>query len=167
MWVTTTTVDPLLPVETPQQVVQSVPGLLVEVPVGSSASSARGRLDQGPRHRHPLLLAAGERARPVVGAVRQAQLVQQRLAPRRGPPPPAARAMSSGIITFSSAVNSGSRWWNWKTKPERPVAERAQPRPRAGANTSSPPTVTVPRLGPVERAEDVQQRRLPHAGGAR
>ena len=30
---------------------------------------------------------------------------------------PARPAMRSGISTFSSAVNSGSRWWNWKTKP--------------------------------------------------
>ena len=26
-------------------------------------------------------------------------------------------AIDPGIITFSSAVNSGSRWWNWNTKP--------------------------------------------------
>ena len=29
----------------------------------------------------------------------------------------ATRAMRIGISAFSSAVNSGSRWWNWKTKP--------------------------------------------------
>ncbi len=25
--------------------------------------------------------------------------------------------MSQGMSTFSLAVNSGSRWWNWKMKP--------------------------------------------------
>ncbi len=25
--------------------------------------------------------------------------------------------MSAGIIVFSRLENSGSRWWNWKTKP--------------------------------------------------
>ena len=25
--------------------------------------------------------------------------------------------MSAGMAQFSTAVNSGSRWWNWKTKP--------------------------------------------------
>jgi len=25
--------------------------------------------------------------------------------------------MSAGIIVFSRLVNSGSRWWNWKTNP--------------------------------------------------
>ncbi|MDZ7630946.1 MAG: hypothetical protein U5K74_06220 [Gemmatimonadaceae bacterium] len=28
-----------------------------------------------------------------------------------------SRAISNGIITFSSAENSRKRWWNWKTKP--------------------------------------------------
>ncbi|OAV74582.1 hypothetical protein Barb7_01897 [Bacteroidales bacterium Barb7] len=28
-----------------------------------------------------------------------------------------SRAIRAGIITFSKAVNSGSNWWNWKTKP--------------------------------------------------
>ena len=26
-------------------------------------------------------------------------------------------AINAGIITFSKAVNSGSNWWNWNTKP--------------------------------------------------
>ena len=29
----------------------------------------------------------------------------------------AMRWISAGIMTFSSAVKSGSRWWNWNTKP--------------------------------------------------
>ena len=34
-------------------------------------------------------------------------------------------AISRGIITFSSALNSGSRWWNWNTKPSRVARKRA------------------------------------------
>ena len=30
-----------------------------------------------------------------------------------------APAMNAGIMTFSNAVNSGSNWWNWNTKPTR------------------------------------------------
>ena len=49
---------------------------------------------------------------------------------RRGPRRAGARAISSGIATFSSAVNSGSRWWNWKTKPS--VRLRNAQRSRSG-----------------------------------
>ena len=48
--------------------------------MGSSARSGARGLDEGAGHRHPLLLAAGERARAVVGPVRQPQLA--RAAPR-------------------------------------------------------------------------------------
>ena len=139
--------EPLLLVETPQEVVQSLPGLLVEVAGGLVGQEGPRRLDQGAGHRHPLLLAARERARPVVAALREPQL--RRAAPPRAaaPPPPGRRAMSSGIITFSRAVNSGSRWWNWKTKPEGAVPEARAARSSASANTSSPPTAAVPDSG--------------------
>ena len=68
-----------------------------------------GVVDQRPSQRHPLLLAARKFAGPVGAAILQTHLPQpvsrhcQRLALRCVP-----RA-SSGIATFSSAVNSGSR----------------------------------------------------------
>ena len=68
-----------------------------------------------------------------------------------------------GTWTFSRAFSVGIRWWNWKTKPtvDGPVlgrvAEaleiRAADRDRA-------------RVGPVERADEVQQRALAAAGRA-
>src|SRR5690606_28227996 len=43
----------------------------------------------------------------------------------------AAPESSTGSITFSSAVNSGSRWWNWYTKP----SELLRSRPRAASDS--------------------------------
>ena len=56
---------------------------LSRLPVGSSASTQRRRGDQGPGHRDPLLLAAGELVRLVVAAIGQADEVE------RGPGPAA------------------------------------------------------------------------------
>src|SRR5262245_5417829 len=56
------------------------------------------------------------------------------------------RPMRSGISTFSTAVNSGSRWWNWKTNPTerfRNSARRSGPREK----TSSPRNESVPPSG--------------------
>ena len=60
-----------------------------------------------------LLLAAGQFAGTMFEALAEAQKSQQ-LA-RRGPerPPCARPRMSCGMTTFSSAENSGRRWWNW------------------------------------------------------
>ena len=46
------------------------------LPVGSSASRISGLADQGPGHRHPLLLAAGELRRVVVEPVLHAHLLE-------------------------------------------------------------------------------------------
>ena len=71
------------------------------------------RIGQGAGDRHALLLAAGEAAGPVVlaapaGRSWPAAPVPRSRAAARGVP-----AASCGSTTFSSAVNSGSRWWNW------------------------------------------------------
>ena len=64
--------------------------------------------------------------------------------------------MRIGISAFSSAENSGSRWWNWKTKPTR--------RLRKPTSASSDSVAEVPpvdddsaAVGTVEAAEQVQQ----------
>ncbi len=66
-------------------------------------------VDQGPRHGYALLFAAGEFPGPMVAAVFQAHFSQPVSChcqkPRVGFWPRA----SSGIATFSCAVNSGSR----------------------------------------------------------
>ena len=72
---------------------------------------------------------------------------------------------SPGIITFSSALNSGSRWWNWNTKPI--VRLRSSARRDPGRRvTSSPARRIDPLGGDVERADAVQERRLARAGRA-
>ncbi len=83
----------------------------------------------------------------------------------RAPPPAARRAMRSGISAFSSAVNSGSRWWNWNTNPTRRFRNATRPasvqrragrrhrrplRPPSGA--SSPPSTCSSVLLPTPDA---------------
>ena len=86
-------------------------GLLVEVAGGFVAEHAGRRVDQRARDRGTLAFAAGQFARLVLQATAEAHRFQQLLARWcTGHPLPAS---SIGIITFSSAVNSGSRWWNW------------------------------------------------------
>ena len=95
------------------------------------------------------------------GDVAQPEPVDERPpARRRVGRAPRTRPASS---TFASPVSSGSRWKNWKTKPMW--------RRRSAESARSPTPVTAlagdldaPRLGPVEPAEHVQQRRLARAG---
>ena len=58
------------------------------MPVGSSAKTTSGRPDEGAGARHPLLLAAGQLARPVAEPVAQADGVDDLVEPRgvRAPP---------------------------------------------------------------------------------
>ena len=70
--------------------------------------------------------------------------------------------MRIGISAFSSALNSGSRWWNWKTKPTWRL-RKATTSASGSAVSSAPPIATVPGVGPVQPAEDVQQRALADA----
>jgi hypothetical protein len=82
------------------------------LPVGSSASTQAGRVTSAraiaTRWRSPPDSCAGWCAR-----ARPAHLRQH--APRawRAPGGGGRRRMRSGIATLSSALNSGSRWWNW------------------------------------------------------
>ncbi len=39
----------------------------------------------------------------------------------------AVPAMREGIATFSYTLNSGSRWWNWNTKPMSELRRSARP----------------------------------------
>ena len=74
------------------------------------------------------------------------------------------RATSSGMATFSSAVNSGSRWWNWNTKPS--VRLRNRQRSALGEREHVLPADPQGALvGPIQRPEHVQQRGLAHPRG--
>ena len=94
-------------------------------------SSSRGSQQQRARQRHPLLLAARQLARPVREPVGRARRAPASPPPARRSSARGSRRMSPGIITFSSAVNSGSRWWNWNTKPISRLRNSAS---RAGAH---------------------------------
>ena len=73
--------------------------------------------------------------------------------------------MRIGISAFSSAENSGSRWWNWKTNPT--CAFRNATSSSSGIVPRSRPWTTIrPDLGPIEAAEQMQQRALADAAGA-
>ena len=82
------------------------------LPVGSSASTQRGAVTSArasaTRCRSPPESSPGGARRD--GRDRRARASP---APRRARRPAARAGSTSGIATFSSAVNSGSRWWNW------------------------------------------------------
>ena len=61
--------------------------------------------------------------------------------------------------TFSKAVNSGSRWWNWKTKPIRSLRKR-------DSALSPSEKASCPSISTRKRADDLQQRGLARAAGA-
>ena len=88
-------------------------------PVGSSASSragrarpARGRWPPAAARRPTTCRAGGSAGRPGRRAGAGSR-------PRDAPPRCGMCAMRSGISVFSTASNSGSRWWNWNTNPTR------------------------------------------------
>ncbi len=93
----------------PQQLVQRVGGLLVEVAGRLVGQQHRRPHHQRPRHRHPLLLAARQHPRAVGQPLAEPDPPEQllgagaRLGARR------IRAIRIGISAFSTALNSGSR----------------------------------------------------------
>jgi hypothetical protein len=70
-----------------------------------------------------------------------------------------------GSITFSNAENSGSRKWNWKTKPMCALRARV----RSASLAERHELLTEPDLaavGAVEQAQQVEKRALAAAAGA-
>ena len=145
----------------------SRPVLVSRLPVGSSASSRRGRSTSArasaTRCCSPPDSSPGRWVRRSARPSRD----QHRRRRARARSARGSRWISPGIITFSSAVNSGSRWWNWKTKPISRLRNVGQPRRRSSWSRSTPSNMIVPDGGQVQRAEDVQQRRLADPRGAR
>ena len=74
---------------------------------------------------------------------------------------------SSGIITFSSAVNSRRRWWNWKTNPISRFRTAASPSSSSPIKSSIRRRRRPPIGGGVEGPDDVQQGGLSGTRGAR
>ena len=75
------------------------------------------------------------------------------------------RSGASFASTFSSAVSVGIRLNCWKTKPNERSRSSARSPSRSSAR-SRPSKKTCPLDGPVERAEELKQRRLARAARA-
>jgi len=90
------------------QVEDASGGGFVQVAGGLVCQQKPGIVDQGAGQRHALLLAAGEFAGPMVAAIFQADLPEPIGRYRRRVALFTPRAIS-GMATFSSAVNSGSK----------------------------------------------------------
>ncbi len=111
--------------------------------------------------RDALLLAAGELARVVAGALFQADAAQRLERRARASARPAS---SSGSITFSSAVSAGIRWKDWNTKPTRCARSRARPS-SSRLREIRALEQHAPRGRQVEPGEQRQQRRFAGARG--
>ena len=86
------------------------------LPVGSSANTTAGPVHERAGDGDALLLAAGELGRAVGEPVAEADALDQPVEPLRSGLRPAS---VSGSRMFSSAVRTGTRLKDWKTKPRR------------------------------------------------
>src|SRR5580765_4728389 len=114
-------------------------------PVGSSASTMRGCVTSArataARWRSPPESWCGRCSRRSPSPTR---VSKARAAARASAT--LTRRTSSGIATFSSAENSGSRWWNWYTNPSDSL--RSTPRSDSlSACMSRPAITTAPAVG--------------------
>ena len=123
--------------------------------VGRRAIEVAGRLvaEQQPRladeragDRDALPLAAGQRRRPVIDAIGEADLLDERPRPRRVVVA-GARATSVGISTFSSTRALRQQAVILEHEADLLVAERRQRRRRRARTGSRPSSVTVPDVG--------------------
>jgi hypothetical protein len=89
------------------QVEDAAGGGLVQVAGGFVGQQQPGIVDQRAGQRHALLLAAGKFAGPMVAAISRPTSLSQFAATASASV--CCAAASSGMATFSSAVNSGSK----------------------------------------------------------
>ena len=68
-------------------------------------------------HLLPEFSAVENAMMPLLIAGQSPRAARERAAARASASSRAMRPIHPGMATFSTAVNSGSRWWNWKTKP--------------------------------------------------
>src|SRR4029450_8699095 len=133
--------DPLFLVETTEEGVESLPRLLIEVSAGLVAQESPGGLNQGPGDGHPLLLARGHGARPVLGPMGEAQVVEQRFRPlaRFGQGTPRDQHRHHHVL-------EGGGVGNWTTSP-RVRFRNSRRWSSSSENTSWPATTTRPLSG--------------------
>ena len=90
-----------------------VGGGLVEIAGGLVGEDQSGPVGERAGDGDALLLAAGELARAVGQALGEAERAEQAFGALVGLARGSAPRTSCGRTTFSSALKSGSRWWNW------------------------------------------------------
>ena len=117
---------------------------------------------QRPGDRDPLPLPAGQRRGQEAAPGRRARPAPAARSARRRAARGERPASSAGSSTFSTAVSSSIRWKAWKTKPTVAPPHPGQ-RLLAQLVDAAPGQPHLPAGGPVQPAEQVQQRRLPAA----
>ena len=132
-------------------------------PVGSSARISRGREHQRPGHGHPLPLAAGEFARPVVEPAREADPLQQAGAAGDGlAGHPSGRQRRHEHVVEGRAA--GQQVVLLKDEADPPVAEGGPGGGVAGEGIDAvEPDAARGRL--LERPDDRQERALARTRG--
>ncbi len=140
---------------------KSLPRLLIEVSAGLVAEQGPRGLDQGTGHRDPLLLAAGHRARAVLGAVSQSQVLEQGARPlaRFGQGPAGDEHRHHHVL---EGRELGQQVMELEDEPQGAVPELPQ-----GVLVERehvlPGHHHAPALRAVQAAEDMEERRLPHS----
>ena len=155
-WVTRTSVVPCSRFSSPRRATTFGPFAASRLPVGSSAKRILGPVDEGPRHRHALLLAARELRRVVVPAVAQSHPREQLL--RAGPP-----VLAPQLERDLDVLAGGER--RDEVEGLEDEADRLRPHPgplvlAPGVARSRPSSTTRPRVGPVEPGEQAEERAL-------
>ncbi len=113
-----------LAVEPEDELDHRVRGVAVQVAGRLVAEEDLRAVDEGAGQGDPLLLAARELDRIMVGARGQAHPLEERPALRLAAAP--RPRSSSGTSTFSRAVRVGMSWKFWKTKPTLSLRTRAR-----------------------------------------
>ena len=128
-------------------------------------SEASSRVGERARHRDALALAAGKLVRPLVHVVGEAERGEQ-IAARAcaWPRPTGAPSARIGSMTLSRMVNSGSRKWNWNTKPS--WVSRVRARSSSSICTVARPWIsTSPVVGRSSRPSRYSSEDLPEPDG--
>ena len=120
---------------------------------GRWRARARSRRAAAVRRRAPRAACPPGRRRPT--RVEQLERARAPLARR-----PASSQKSIGSITFSATVSVGSSWKNWNTMPDVAPAPARERVLRGRVDRGAADRDARPSLGPVDPADQVEQRRL-------
>ena len=147
-----------------QQVEDDPAGMGVEVAGRLVGQHQLRAMDDRPRQRHALLLAAGQLVGIAVRLVGDPEPIEQPI-DLLAPPLVSCRSSTHGTATLSNTVRLGSRWNDWNTNPSRRRRNRARSASERVAR-SVPPTMTEPAVGRSTAPEQIQQRALARPAAA-